>query len=522
MTPRFDQAVAGESCFGLDTTNPDYLSFTRDHICIEIIGGIQDVILSTLKVTLKVYKQGSRSPLDIYRSSQVDLFDDHQVSYTITKICERLKIESTQCKNILYGCIERLDNYRRNRETKTTPVIPINTSLSKHANTLLQSKDLIGNLEPLIHDAGIPDTRLGLQLYIASITRITTKPLHTIITGSHILAHSIISNFLNSLPKEHSREVTTISKHALSYPPTPDYWDNKTLVLHQLESIRHPDNTLLEYLLHHQSKRHIAQPNTQTGGYQSQQKDITSTINLISYTHKDYHPAFAGRHTLCLPIPNPNHLQDRLYEQEVKQLSGLWDTTAQVEASQLLQQLQRELQALHIHNPYIEQIDLTAFFGKDIIALGKYLQLVNAITLLHQHQQSIKLRKTPNDKQQIIDVQPPYMHLALTLYKELWLKKDDELYFNVRGTFTRLKIHLKKHHPNDYLTTTFKHKTIRKTLKISPVTLQRHLNTLEQYGKIERTGGNNRTGYDYKVLEWQDSPSKAKAYEALNAQIQQL
>ncbi|QMU65462.1 MAG: hypothetical protein GKR88_14995 [Flavobacteriaceae bacterium] len=511
IVPKIADAVEGSNTYGLDISNPDYIVFKSENIVIEIIGGIHDVMLSSLRVSLKIYKVGTISPMEIYRSSLVDVFNDNQVDYVITKVCERLKIESLRFQNILYDCIERLDNYRRNKEKFTTPVIAIPSRYKQEAQTILKQENVVQGISNLLASAGISDARLGLQLFITSISRITDKPLHTIVNAPRLLAHALISEYKEVLPKEHLHEVTTISKHALSYPPTPDFWNHKTLMLHQLDSIKEKDNTLLEYLLQGQSKRLVTQSDAKTGNYESQKKDVTSTINLISYTSTDYHPVFGSKYALCIPLKNTNKTQEKIYEREVKELSGLWDSEKSNQASEILQHIQRGLKSFSIYNPIIEQVNITTFFGNDIKAMSQYLQVVNCITLLHQYQVDIKLTKT----KQYIDVKAEYMIVALETFREVWLKKDDELYFNVRSTFNTIKKNIKKQHPSDYLSQTFLLKEIRKAVGKSPVTMQRHLKTLELYGKIERSGGNNRIGYQYKILEWQDANSKVAAYEKL-------
>ena len=518
IAPQLKDAVEGHNVYGLDISNPDYMVFKSETIIIEIIGGIHDVMLSSLRVSLKIYKIGVISPLEIYRSSLVDVFNDNQVDYVIAKVSERLKIESLRFRNIFYDCIERLDNYRRNKDKLAIPVIPIPSRYKQDALTILKQGHVIKEISDLLELAGISDTRLGLQLYIASVSRITDKPLHAIVNAPRLIAHQLISEYKAVLPEEHVHEITTISKHALSYPPTPDFWNHKTLILHQLDSIKEKDNTLLEYLLQGQSKRLVTQSDAKTGNYESQKKDVTSTINLISYTNTDYHPVYSSKYSLCIPLKNTNALQEKLYEREVKQLSGLWDSEASNQASETLQHIQRGLKPLSIYNPIIEQINLKSFFGTDVKAMSQYLQLVNGITLLHQYQLNVKLTKT----KQYIDVKAEYMVLALETFREVWLKKDDELYFNVRSTFSAVKQNLRQQYPTDYLGQTFKLKDMRKALGKSPVTMQRHLHSMELYGKIERSGGNNRVGYEYKVLEWQDNTSSIVAYESLINELKNL
>ena len=518
ISPKIEDAIPAPIDFRLDVSNPDYIVFTIENLTIEVIGGIRDEMLSTLKVAIKVYKIGAVSPLEIYRNSLVNLFDEHQVHYTITKASERLKIESSRFKNIFYDFIERVDNYRRNRGKVVTPVYSIPSEIKSEAKAVLTQDNLIQSISELLSRAGISDTRLGLQLFIASISRITDTPIHSIVNAPQLLANELIKEFIPIVPKEHLHEVTTISKHALSYPPTENFWEHKTLVLHQLESIKGKGDVLLEYLMHGQSKRLVTQSDERTGNYQSHKRDVTSTISLISYTAKDHHPVFTSKHSLVIPLKETNSIQEKLYEKEVKELAGLLDHETADVSAKILQQMVRELKSMKVYNPIIEQVDVTAFFGNDIKSLGLYLRLVNMYTLLHQHQSLIKLTKSG----QVIDVETKYMITILELYREVWLKKDDELYFNVRGTFNSLKQHLRDQYSTGYLGCTFKLKEVRKVLGKSPVTLQRHFNTLEMYGKIERCGGNNRIGYDYKVLEWQDSYSKIKAYNKLLNELKEL
>lgn len=98
MIPNIQDAIPTSIDFGLDVSNPDYLIFQNENIVIEVIGGVQDEFLSTLKVAIKVYKVGTTSPAHIYRNSLVNLFDENQVAYTITKASERLKLNPVDSK----------------------------------------------------------------------------------------------------------------------------------------------------------------------------------------------------------------------------------------------------------------------------------------------------------------------------------------------------------------------------------------------------------------------------------------
>ncbi len=517
-TFRFQDALPVSQDFHLDTSHPDYIRFEREDLVVEIIGGVKDIILSSLRVTLKVYRTGSSSALDIYRSSQVDLFDEHQISYITTQIAERLRIESLTVKDTLYELTERLEHYRRNRGQHSAPVIPISTQYQKEALELLQNPDPVTVIEEQLEQAGISDTRLGLQLYLISLSRLGTQPLHALLHAPRLLAHDLVKELVPCLPQEKVREATTISRHALSYPPTQDYWNASILVLHQCDALDGKDNSLLDYILHGQSKRLVTQSNKQSGRYESTSQELKATISLIGYTDQDYHTLQQSRDVISIPVPHTQALQTKRYEREIKELAGYLNHETEQHAQKLLQQVHRQIQWIEVQNPLIEEINLSAFFGHDLKNLSLYLRLVNLITLLHQKKQT--LVRTPTGKR--IEVQAQYMIQALELFRELWLKKDEELYYKVRSTFLRIKEYLHKQYGATKRDSEFTLKDIRKTLKCSPATLLRHFHTLEDYGKIERFGGNNRTGYRYRVCEWDETTHTVAEYEKLLKTLREL
>lgn len=507
----FDKTLTTGEDYNLDTSHPDFIRFQRGEIIVEVIGGVKDIVLSSLRITLKVFQKGSTSPLDIYRSSQLNLFDEGQLGYAITRISERLGLESLIIKDTLYELTERLEQYRRNRGKTEARIIPISTEYQKEALNLLQSEEPLKAIEEQFKKAGASDTRLALQLYILSLSRLGNQPLHGLLQAPRLLAYDLIKELLPCLPKEKTREATTISKHALSYPPTEDYWNESILILHQCDGLNTKDNSLLDYILHGQSKRLVTQSNAQTGLYESTSKELSSTISLIGYTDKDYNPLQESRDLLYIPVQNTEAIQSKRYEREVKRLAGYLNQKAETKAQETLQQVHREIEFFAIQNPLIEEVDLSAFFGQDIKSLSQYLRLVNLITLVHQHKGSVFL--TPSSK--MMEVKPKYMIMALELFRELWLKKDEELYFKVRTTFSQVKEYLTRTHGAKAKDSEFTLKEIRKTLKIAPITVQRHLHTLEDYGKVERCGGNNRIGYQYRIGEWEESTKTVSAYSKL-------
>jgi DNA-binding MarR family transcriptional regulator len=220
-----------------------------------------------------------------------------------------------------------------------------------------------------------------------------------------------------------------------------------------------------------------------------------------------------AKESICIPLTDTENIKAKLYDKEIKEACGLHNIEKQNRAKNILKQIPRELENLGIYNPIVEYVDLQPFFGTNLKALHQYLSLTKLISLLHQKKQDIKITET----EKTIETKGEYMLEALRLYKGLWLKKEEELYFNVRHTFTTIKNYLK----GKDKTETFKLQDIRKQTGKSPVTVQRHLKTLEDYGKIERTGGNHKQGFSYTVTDWQENRATVTNYEELLKNLEQ-
>jgi hypothetical protein len=507
--------------YGLDLTNTDYLKFHQSNITIEVIGGVNDLVLTQLKVTLKIYQKGNTSPTAIFRSQQIDLFNEHQLEHFIRNASERIRVESIKIKEAVYDLAEKLERYRLDKtiESKQPEVSSrVSTNAAKEVKSYLKQNNLLQKLTKTIETAGVPDGELGLKLMLLALSRITITPIHTIVQGNLLLSNEMIKTILPMFPDEQLREATSISKNALSYPPYQDYWQHKTLVLHQLDATLGKDSLVEEYINSGQLKRIVTEDNHKIGVRRSGEKNNQDTFGILSYTNRDFLPIFNAHNVICLPLTDPKQLQSKFYDLEIRKHAGMLNEAEQHNAVQLLVNLQRSIRPLKVTNPYFEQIDFEPFFQNDLKQIKLFLQLTNLITLLHQEQ----LAKTKENNKLCIEVQPQFMIAVLELFKDVWLTKDEELYFRVLSTYNKLKAALKKQFKKDAEQQEFFAKDYRKQVGLSPSTFAKHIKQLDSYGKLKRVGGNNRTGYQYQVVCWDDETNNVVLYQQLLEQLNKL
>lgn len=506
--------------YGIDLSHPTDIKFEFDGIEIIVIGGVNDFVRTSLKVALKIQKIKESNSSQIYRKSVVDLLDEGQLTYCVREASARVMVESNNVRTALLDLRERLDRYRNDliEGAGKEPTVELTTAVVKDVDKFLRSDELLGRTKDLIKDAGIPDQEMGIRLFILGLSRLTDSPLHVIVQGSRLIAHELFKNLSHVIPKEHLREATSISKTALTYAPYPDYWDHKTLLLHQLDAALTKGSVLEEYIREGQLSRIVTEVDFRNGSRKSGEKEMNARFGLMSYTSRDFLPIFSSTNVICLPLGDEKSMREWMYDNEIREFGGMLDPAKTKQAQELLINIQRHIKPLKIVNPYLDQLDLGQFFGKDFVQLRRFLHITSLITLYHQH-------LLPRRRVQGVvsaEVKPDHMLIALELFRDLWLKPEEEMYFRVAGTFNKIKKLLRKLHGDDCKETVFTISDLRPKIKVPFSTFSRHVTRLVEYGKIKKVGGNNKWGYEFEVADWEEGTDRTDLFNTLIKDIKQL
>lgn len=502
--------------YGLDLTSTDFIKYQSGNLEAEVIGGINTIALSRFQVMLKISRRPQLSVQDVYRNN-VDLYNENNIQHFIKQASLKLQLESTQIADFIYDLTERLESYRKDKSTgkEEKPVIPMSTSHEqKKTAKLLKSETLLEDLQQLLQDAGLPCGQIALKLFLIALSSKQTSVMHGILQGSSELTSEIIKTFSNVLPTETSRFKTSISDSVLYYAPNENYWKNKVLLLPSIDTLGKKNMAITELILQGQVNRLVTE-NTEQGTYRASNKSVKGNLSFISSTSKGYHELMNSDTVMALPISNSQEIKEAIATLEIKRFAGLLDEKETQNSQRQLQALFREIKSMSVVNPYLEQLNISATFNKDNKLISQFLRITNLIALLHQ-KQLLVIQK--NGAWQI-EVQARHMVQALELFREIWFKQEKELSFNVAGTLARIKKTLMKDHKENHEEADFMVKDMRAKLKVSPSSLARHINILYDYGKLERTGGNQRDGYSYKVVSWNDSSDTAQQYETFKNEI---
>ena len=208
----------------------------------------------------------------------------------------------------------------------------------------------------------------------------------------------------------------------------------------------------------------------------------------------------ANRSFLIYVDEGASHLNE-VMEYQRKQQAGLINKAAQEKAKQELRNVQRLLvKDIQVINPYALQLRIPDNVFKKLRTNMHYLKLIEIITFYHQQQRPIK---KGTDGTRCIETTPEDIYWANELVKEVLLKKSDELNGELRSFFEQLKNNVRSTNPNNPNASFFA-KDIRKTYRMHPMQLTRHLIQLERRGYIKQVSSNRKTGFEYQVTEWEE------------------
>ena len=149
----------------------------------------------------------------------------------------------------------------------------------------------------------------------------------------------------------------------------------------------------------------------------------------------------------------------------------------------------------------MDQLDLFELMNGDVKQIKQFIKLSSIIALLDQKGLTI-INSDGNKK---IELMPKHMQIALELFGVLWSTQEKDLGFKVENTYKRIKSIMKNNYPTYYKNEVFKMKDVRAELEMTNQTLQRHIDIMMDYGKVERCGGNKKVGFKYKISNWGSS-----------------
>jgi hypothetical protein len=352
--------------------------------------------------------------------------------------------------------------------------------------------------------------------YLAAVSRHLDSPLAVVVQSSSAAGKSTLMDaVLAFVPEEERIQYSAMTGQSLYYMGQMDL-KHKVLAIVEEEGASKAAYALK--LLQSEGALSIASTgkDPSTGKLVTHQYRVEGPVMIfLTTTAIDLDEELLNR-CLVLTVNEEREQTQAIHrlQREAQTIEGLLQRQDRREIFVLHQNAQRLLRPLFVANPYAEQLTYPDSLTRTRRDHGKYLTLIRAIALLHQHQRPVKTAAHRGKNIEYIEVTPEDIAIANRLVDEVLGRSLDELPPQtrkllwliegaVRGECARLKI--------ERGVFRFSRKDVRGWSAWGDTVLKKHLARLEQMEYLLVHRGGRGQSFVYELLfERGDSASKPR------------
>ena len=351
------------------------------------VGGLEKTVGSdNLKITLRL-KVGERFHLD-----SLDLAKDGERRRFIERAAEETGLKAELLKRDLGRLLLAVETTQAElaRPAEAAPTAVVLTPAERaEALTWLQAPDLIGRLRVAFRSAGIIGEEANVLLvYLACVSRKLDRPLAVIVQSPSAAGKSMLmDSTLAFFPEEERIKYSAMTGQSLYYLGETNL---KHKILAIVEEAGAEKASYALKLLQSEGELTIASTGKDptTGRMETQEYHVEGPVMImLTTTAIDLDEELQNR-CLTLAVDDSPEQTARIHavQRERRTLAGLVAKAERTELLRVLKNAQRLLAPVEVLNPYAPALTFPSGRTRNRRDHEKYLTLIDAIALLHQHQ----------------------------------------------------------------------------------------------------------------------------------------
>ncbi len=416
----------------------DEAIFLFDDRRYRVRGMKRNTSFDTLKVNIMATREGidfEGTPLSGFHADTFDLYIARFRQLFERQASQELGLKDDVVKRDMKALLGRLEAIqveavRRAHEPKVKAPI-LTEQETAEAVEFWKSPNLLDRIISDITKCGlVGETVNKLVTYIAAVSRLAERPLAIIIQSNSAAGKSTLMDAILSLMPEESREkYTAVSGRALFY------FDENTSLSHKILAVVEEEGaekaTYPLKLLYSEGELVMASTgkDPHTGKLVTQIYRVKGPVMIIfTTTQIELDPELENR---CMKLTvDESREQTRLIHELQRQRQTIEALSAKKEKERiqkLHQNAQRLLRPLNVLNPFIRELTFVDDQTRTRRDHDKYLTLIEAITLMHQHQRPVKHVKIEGGMVECMDVTLDDIETANRLASEILGRTLDEL-----------------------------------------------------------------------------------------------
>lgn len=409
------------------------------------VRGLTGVGLEKLKINLRLNVSNSATAansvnfhldtLDLYQSRARTNF-----AQTAAKMC---RVNESVINADLLLLIESLEAERLEMR-KTSPAevetaSPMTETEKQAAMAFLADKNLCERIVEDFRRCGLVGERSTvLTAYLGAVSRKLQEPLALLIVARSGAGKSALQDALCAfVPPEELVRVTRLTGQALFYKD-PYSLQRKMLVIAEDEGAKEAVYSLRTLASDQRLSIAATRTDPATGKLSTEHYEVFGPVVIVITTTSAEAFDEETRSRFVQLSMNESVEQTRLILERQRyqhSLPGVLEKAESEEIKRLHHHAQRLVKPLAVVNPFVEYLTYPSERLIHRREQRKYLSLINAIALLHQHQREIKTAGRGEVEIEYVEVELSDIALANELAGEILGKAMDELAPPVRGMF---------------------------------------------------------------------------------------
>jgi energy-coupling factor transporter ATP-binding protein EcfA2 len=403
------------------------------------VRGLSPTGLDRLRVNVRITVGQSfhLDTLDLYQARARALF-----AQSAAKLCG---VSEQQVSGDLLQIVERLEAERLSmrRAGEAEQNVPMTGEEREAALRYLRSPGLCDRIVEDFRKCGLVGERATvLTAYLGAISRKLAEPLGVLIVARTGAGKSSLQDALcGFVPPEDLVRVTRLTGQALFYKD-PYSLQRKMLAIAEEEGAAQAVYSLRTLASDQQLSIAATRTDPQTGKLHTEHYDVYGPVVIVITTTSAEAFDEETRSRFVLLTMDESREQTRaILERQRRRysLEGVMERARSEQVRRLHHNVQRMLKPLEVVNPYSE---LLTYPDDRLIhrrEQKKYLALINAIALLHQHQRETKRAADGEAEVEYVEVTLEDIALANELAGEVLKRSLDEVSPPVRGMYREFR-----------------------------------------------------------------------------------
>jgi DNA primase len=405
------------------------------------IRGLSPVGLERLRVNVRLTLNGNfhLDTIDLYQARARSLF-----AQSAAKLCGA---SEQQVSADLLRLIEKLEAarlaMRKNGEEQNQHEAPMTPAEREAALQYLKDPKLTERIVADFRKCGLVGERATvLTAYLAAVSRKLSEPLAVLIVARSGAGKSALQDALCAfVPPEEAVRVTRLTGQALFYKD-PYSLQRKVLLIAEDEGAAQAVYSLRTLASDQRLSIAATRTDPQSGKLHTEHYEVYGPVVIVlTTTSPEAFDEETRSRFVQLTMDESAAQTKAILERQRRSftLEGVLERATAEAVQRLHHNAQRLLRPLAVVNPYVEQLSYPSDRLMHRREQKKYLALINAIALLHQHQREVKRAARGDVELEYVEVTIEDITLANELAQDVLARGLDELAAPVRGLYDELR-----------------------------------------------------------------------------------